>query len=160
MDATKKLAELARVRPDDHVRGPGSGLTIVEYGDYECPHTRAAEPVLEELLAENPDVRFVYRHFPLAHLHPHAERLAAFAEAGGGDEFWERHERLMAGDVPSDLLDEELDEKAVHRALRDVAPARAAGVHSTPTFLFGAEKFDGAYDYDTLSAQLRAARRR
>jgi protein-disulfide isomerase len=155
-----KLVELAQVREDDHVRGPESGaLTIVEYGDYECPHTRAAQPIVERLLADNPDVRFVYRHFPLTHLHPNAERLAAIAEAGG-EHFWERHEDLMQGEVPQAADEDEIDDDdaVTERATRDVAPAREAGVHSTPTFIFGSKKFEGPYDYDTLSEQLRAAR--
>lgn len=162
MDSKNKLVELASVRPDDHVRGPSSArLVVVEYGDYECPHTRAAETELERLLAENPDVRFVFRHFPLPDLHPDAERLAAIAEAGDPDEFWDRHEILLDGELPEDADENAADDPVItDRIAEDVFPARAAGIHSTPTFLFGAHKYDGSYDYDALVAQLTAARAR
>lgn len=148
------------VRDDDHVRGPReAAVTIIEYGDYECPHTRAAHEVVERLLAANPDVCFVYRHFPLLDLHPNAERLACIAEAADGA-FWEVHERLMTdGQDVDDELEDDAIAAASERVDRDVGEGMNAGVSSTPTFFFSGDKHDGHYDYATLEERLRAARR-
>ena len=83
---SRPAAWSSRSTPDDHVRGPDSAaVTLVEYGDYQCPYCGAAYPIVESLLAHRPDtVRFVFRHFPLTDLHPHAETAAEQAEAAGG----------------------------------------------------------------------------
>lgn len=144
----------------DHARGAAAPvITIIEYGDYECPHTRAAERVVRRLLEENPDVRVVYRHFPLTHLHPDAAARAALAESS--TEFWDTHDHLMAGVVSEtpDIDDDAMD-AVRERIAQGVDEARAAGVESTPTFFFGEEKFDGRADYESLSRELRAARER
>src|ERR1700704_5298787 len=85
----------------DHVIGPASAaITLVEYGDYECPHCGAAHPIVQEVrrrLASG--LRFAFRHFPLSRVHPHAERAAEAAEAAGAQgptNFWEMHEQLFA----------------------------------------------------------------
>ena len=78
----------------DHVRGPASAsVTLVEYGDYECPYCRAAVAIVEELQRVLPDdLRFVFRHFPLENLHPHARRAAEAAEAAASQgKFFEMH---------------------------------------------------------------------
>src|SRR2546428_12646703 len=79
----------------DHVRGPPSApLTLVEYGDFECPHCGRAHVILEQLLGQFGErVRLVYRHFPLAQIHPHAQRAAEASEAAAAQErFWEMHD--------------------------------------------------------------------
>lgn len=123
-----------KIHVHDHVRGASAPvITVVEYGDYDCPHTRAAERVVRRLLEENPDVRLVFRHFPLTHLHPDAEARAALAESSR--DFWSTHDRLMAGLVSEtpDLEDAAMDE------VRE-------------------RKFDGKADYESLTRELRAAR--
>jgi protein-disulfide isomerase len=172
-------APVEPVNEHDHVRGPeDAAITIIEYGDYDCPHTRRAQAVVDHLLAENPDVRVVFRHFPLRHLHAHAESLARVAEAAGRQgKFWEMHDHLMrhrtaisedgvlrdVADVGLDMdrLEGDVRDEAVGtRVARDEERGRAAGVHSTPTFFFNGALHDGHYDEDTLAARLVEARGR
>src|SRR5690348_15276899 len=83
----------------DHMRGPtSSGLTLLEYGDYECPHCGAAHPVVQAVRWKmGARLRFVFRHFPLTQIHPHAEKAAEAAEAAGAQrKFWAMHDRLFA----------------------------------------------------------------
>src|SRR5689334_10171189 len=87
------------VTPRDHTLGGGdAAVTIVEYGDYQCPHCAAAQPVLAQLLMRHRGrVRLVYRHFPLAEVHPYAEPAAEAAEfAGGHNLFWPMHQAIFA----------------------------------------------------------------
>src|SRR5262249_517040 len=88
----------APVDPDrDHIRGPTSApVTVVEYGDFECPYCGRAEPAVRELLADFGDVRYVCRHLPLTDVHPHAQLAAEAAEAAAAqDAFWEMHDLLL-----------------------------------------------------------------
>jgi protein-disulfide isomerase len=169
---------LEPIRPDDHVRGDeGASVTLVEYGDYDCPHTRAAQAGVDQLLARG-DVRFVFRHFPLRDLHANAEILARIAEAAQRqDLFWPMHDHLMhhrraiqRDDILADAAEIGLDLRRVTPLLddpaiaarieRDVQGGRAAGVHSTPSFFFNGVLHDGHYDLETLTEQLRRARQR
>ena len=81
----------------DHVRGPEDApVTLLEYGDFECPYCGQAEPVLRELLAQRGDVRYVWRHLPLTDVHPHAALAAQAAEAADDQgAFWEMHDLLL-----------------------------------------------------------------
>ncbi len=163
----------------DHVRGAAAPLvTIVEYGDYECPHTRAAQSVVDQLVAENPDVRIVFRFFPLRRIHPHAETLARAAQAAHYQgQFWKMHDLLMARHTPLDergvvaeALRLGLDAArfqadlgarvAIAAVERHVQGALRAGVHSTPTFFFEGSRHEGSYDATTLREQLEEARAR
>jgi protein-disulfide isomerase len=86
------------VDPDrDHVRGPGRApVTLVEYGDFECPYCGRAEPVVRELLADYGDLRYVWRHLPLTDVHPHAQLAAEAAEAAASQgKFWQMHDQLL-----------------------------------------------------------------
>src|SRR4051812_34785038 len=90
---TGRLA--APVTDDDHIRGPATApVTLVEYGDYQCPYCGMAHPITQELLRERPNlVRFVFRHFPLTNVHPFAEVAAETAEAAGAHQrFWQMHD--------------------------------------------------------------------
>ena len=79
----------------DHWRG-GAGVVILEYGDYECPYSRQAFRAIEELQAEDPSLRFVFRHLPLTEIHPHALAAAGFAEAAAAEGlFWAMHDLLF-----------------------------------------------------------------
>ena len=87
-----------RVTAEDHVRGPaGAAVTVLEYGDYECPYCRGAARDVHLLLDDYPEaVRFVFRNFPIPQLHPHAEQAAEAAEAAAsGGMFWKRYELLL-----------------------------------------------------------------
>src|SRR5436853_25684 len=93
----------------DHVRGPAEApVTIVEYGDFECPYCGQAEPVVRELLSDFGDVRYVWRHLPLSDVHPRAELAAEAAEAAADQgAFWEMHDHLLDHQdalAPQDLI--------------------------------------------------------
>jgi Na+/H+ antiporter NhaA len=163
----------------DHIRGPHkSPVTVVEYGDFECPYCGQAEPVVRELLADFGDVRYVWRHLPLSDVHPHAQLAAEAAEAAAGQgAFWEMHDTLFDHQDalrPADLIryasDLGLDtERFVHdlrkhagagRVAEDVDTADLSGVSGTPTFFINGQRHHGAYDIATLSAAVKAARAR
>jgi protein-disulfide isomerase len=165
------------VDPDrDHIRGPVEApVTVVEYGDFECPYCGKAEPVVRELLADFGDVRYVWRHLPLSDVHPHAELAAEASEAAAAQgSFWEMHDLLLdhQGDLRlpdlqayAEQLDLDLDrfrddlQRHAHapRVEEDVDSADASGVTGTPTFFVDERRHDGAYDIATLSAAVRAA---
>ena len=170
----------APVDPDrDHIRGPeGAPVTLVEYGDFECPYCGQAEPVLRELLRDFGDVRYVWRHLPLNDVHPQAQLAAEAAEAASGqDAFWEMHDLLLdhqdalrakdlIGYAEQLGLDVErfTDDLRRHtgggRVAEDVDGADLSGVSGTPTFFVNGRRHYGAYDIDTLSKAVRAARAR
>ncbi len=163
----------------DHVRGPAdAAVTLVEYGDYECPYCGQAEPIVRALLAEfEDDLRYVYRNLPLTDVHPHAQLAAEAAEAAGGQgKYWEMHDLLFANRErlePPDLrgyarelgLDEERFAHKVHRrhyaprVERDVESADRSGVAGTPTFFVNGRRHHGAYDEGSLATVVREARR-
>jgi Na+/H+ antiporter NhaA len=164
----------------DHIRGPDSAsVTLLEYGDYECPYCGQAELVVRELLDEFGDeLRYVWRHLPLNDVHANAQMAAEATEAAGSQgAFWPMHDRLLSAQselTPRDLsrhaeelgLDverfwEELRRRDhEERVAEDVASADTSGVAGTPTFFINGRRHHGAYDADTLSAAVRAARAR
>jgi Na+/H+ antiporter NhaA len=164
----------------DHVRGADDApVTLVEYGDYECPYCGQAEGVVRELLREfGHELRYVWRHLPLPDVHPHAQMAAEAAEAAAAQgAFWAIHDKLISHQdalTPSDLLryatelglDSERfwDEVGRHvhaeRVQEDVDSADAGGVAGTPGFFVNGKRHDGAYDVATLSEAVRAARAR
>jgi Na+/H+ antiporter NhaA len=160
----------------DHVRGPlDAPVTVVEYGDFECPFCGQAEPVVRELLRDFGDVRYVWRHLPLNDVHPNAQLAAEAAEAAAEQgAFWELHDLLLGNQAalrPRDLIGYAaqlgLDVERFTRALRehtgagrvadDVDSADLSGVSGTPTFFVNGRRHHGAYDIETLSAAVRAA---
>src|SRR6266542_3678646 len=164
----------------DHVRGPEEApVTLVEYGDYECPYCGRAEPTVRELLQEfSEELRYVYRHLPLVDVHPHAELAAEAAEAAGAQgSFWEMHDLLFANQnalEPADLRgyaarlgldvdrfwDEARSRTYARRVAEDVRSADESGVAGTPTFFVNGRRHEGAYDTETLAAAVRLARHR
>ncbi|RZB19279.1 Na+/H+ antiporter NhaA [Streptomyces sp. F001] len=166
------------VDPDrDHVRGPRHApVTLVEYGDYECPHCGQAEPVIRELLGDFGDVRYVWRHLPLTDVHVHAQLAAEAAEAAGlQGRFWDMHDLLIshqgalrfddlrgyAADVGLDVVRFERDMRSragASRVAEDVESAELSSVAGTPTFFVNGRRHHGAYDIAGLSAAVRAAR--
>jgi Na+/H+ antiporter NhaA len=164
----------------DHIRGAEDApVTLVEYGDYECPYCGQAEMVVRELLlAFGDDLRYVWRHLPLNDVHPHAQLAAEAAVAAAAqDAFWEMHDTLLQHQdeiAPRDLTRyaEELglDTDRFREELRrhehagriadDVSSADASGVTGTPTFFINGKRHHGAYDVATLTAAVRTARAR
>ena len=163
----------------DHVRGPKKApVTLVEYGDFECPYCGRAEPVVRELLAETGDVRYVFRHLPLTDVHSHAQLASEGAEAAAQQgAFWEMHDVLMehqgaltARDLIRYATELGLDTERFTADLRshagaahvaeDVDSADLSGVSGTPTFFINGKRHYGAYDIDALSDAVRSARAR
>jgi len=164
----------------DHVRGgDGAVVTLVEYGDYECPYCGQAEVVIRELLASfGDDLRYVWRHLPLNDVHEHTQMAAEAAEAAAAQgAFWPMHDKLL--DHQDELaaldlrryaaelgLDVERFRDDIHRhryadrIAEDVASAYASGVAGTPSFFINGKRYEGAYDLTTLTAAVRAARTR
>jgi protein-disulfide isomerase len=160
----------------DHVRGPmNAPVTVVEYGDFECPYCGQAEPVVRELLRDFADVRYVWRHLPLNDVHPNAQLAAEAAEAASDQgAFWEMHDLLLGHQdalASSDLiayaeqlgldLERFTDALRTHagavRVAEDVDSADLSGVSGTPTFFINGRRHQGAYDIRTLSSAVRAA---
>ncbi|HTT50137.1 MAG TPA: Na+/H+ antiporter NhaA [Streptosporangiaceae bacterium] len=163
----------------DHVRGPMKApVTLVEYGDFECPYCGLAEPVVRELLADTGDLRFVFRHLPLTDVHQHAQLAAEGAEAADRQgAFWDMHDMLMEHQgalTKRDLLryaaelglDQALfaadlrDHVGAAHVAEDVDSADLSGVSGTPTFFVNGKRHYGAYDIGALSEAVRAARAR
>lgn len=148
-------------------------IVVVEYGDYDCPHTRRAHGVLQQLLSESAgQLALVFRAFPLRHLHQSAQKLAELLQAiQDPQQFWAAHERMMAERRMSlEVAERALTELGVDVAELSRQSERAAlevqanvdrglrdGVHSTPSFFFNGAPHDGHYDIDTLRAQLAQA---
>jgi len=156
----------------DHFRGDSTASTVLVYGDYECPYTRAVELALTRLRRLEPSAfRSAYRHFPLREIHPHAQKAAEAAEAvyalAGADAFWVMHDGLFAH---QDQLDEPglarrgaeagVDPPALRTALethrfadrveRDVESGTAHGVHGTPSIFINGQRYRGPRDVASL----------
>jgi protein-disulfide isomerase len=132
MKDEREIFRLARDADEsDHVQGPESApVTLVEYGDYECPHCRQLHPIIREIMRRTEGVRFVYRHFPLSNLHPNAVRAAESAEAAGAQgRFWEMHDLLFEHNPP----------------LEAEPLARLAGKAGLDMQRYAAEMAEGAY---------------
>jgi Na+/H+ antiporter NhaA len=164
----------------DHIRGPENApVTLVEYGDYECPYCGQAEMVVRNLLDSFGDeLRYVWRHLPLNDVHPNAQTAAEAAEAAGAQgQFWNMHERLIEHQnelTPHDLRryaqeleldvnrfwDDLREREYAPRVAEDVASADASGVAGTPSFFINGTRQQGAYDVDSLTRAVRGARTR
>jgi len=172
---------MSRLRPavskTDHTAGPDDApVTLVEYADFECPTCMRAHPIVHEVrrrMADN--LRFVFRHFPLDHSHPHARHAAEAAEAAAAHgKFWEMHDTLFAH--RTHLEDEELaryageigvDADEVRQALmshrfadaveEDYTSGVRSGVNGTPTFFINGARFDGRWDLESLLGALQDA---
>jgi protein-disulfide isomerase len=177
-----EILDLARdVDPErDHIRGSHDApVTLVEYGDFECPYCGQAEPVIRELLASSgDDLRYVWRHLPLNDVHSHTQMATEASEAAAAQgKFWEMHDTLLAHQdalTPPDLrryaeelgLDVERfwDElrRRVHapRVAEDVSSAELSGVSGTPTFFVNGRRHWGAYDLATLTQVVSRAQAR
>jgi protein-disulfide isomerase len=161
----------------DHIQGPAdAAVTLVEYGDYECPYCGAAYPIVKEAQGRMGNrLRFVFRNFPITTSHPQAERAAEAAEAAAGQgAFWEMHDLLYENQ--NHLRDEDLRSHAerlgldlerferelaerthAERVHEDFMSGVRSGVNGTPTFYINGARHDDAYDIDTLVAALERA---
>ncbi|HEY0933718.1 MAG TPA: Na+/H+ antiporter NhaA [Trebonia sp.] len=176
------LTDLAvPVDPDrDHIRGPKKDavVTLVEYGDFECPYCGQAEPVVRDLIGQFGELRFVFRHLPLTEVHQHAQLAAEAAEAASAQgKFWEMHDLLMdhqgaltvrdlagyaaelgldAGTFRNDLFRHSYS----YRIAEDVDSADLATVSGTPTFFINGNRYYGAFDLAGLTEAVHTAKAR
>jgi Na+/H+ antiporter NhaA len=160
----------------DHIRGNGAApVTLLEYGDFECPYCANAAPTIRRILEHHSqDVRYVFRHLPLTDVHPNAQTAAEAAEAAAAQGmFWEMHDRLFgqqesglsdiyrhAADIGLDLTrfaEDMRRRRYAGRIAEDVRSADASGVSGTPTFFVNGRRHVGVYDVDTLTAAVKAA---
>ena len=161
----------------DHVQGSESApVTLVEYGDFECPHCGAAYVILKEIQEViGKQLRFVFRHFPLTQIHPHAEPAAEASEAAGAqDRFWEMHDRLFenqhlldpvqlvgfaeALNLDTDTFVREFESHRYHERVReDFMSGVRSGVNGTPTFFINGYRYEGSWDLMPLLEALEAA---
>lgn len=161
----------------DHIQGPAdSPVTLVEYGDYQCPYCGAAYPMLKEVQARLGErLRFVFRNFPITTSHPRAEQAAEAAEAAAAQgRFWEMHDLLYENqqrldddglrsfaetlELDVERFDDELAEH-VHadRVYEDFMSGVRSGVNGTPTFYINGTRHDDSYEVETLLAALERA---
>jgi Na+/H+ antiporter NhaA len=179
--APQTIVDLAEpVDPErDHIRGPlEAPVTLVEYGDFECPYCGRAEAIIRELLADFGDLRYVWRHLPLNDVHSHAQLASEASEAAAEQgRFWDMYDTLLSHQdalTVRDLmryaegLGLDVDafrgflrkSKGAGRVAEDVDSADASGVSGTPSFFINGRRHYGAYDIDTLSAAVKTARAR
>ena len=158
------------VTPEDHIQGPEDAeVTLVEYGDYECPHCGRAYSIVKRVQKHfGKRLRFVFRNFPLSEMHPHAESAAEAAEfAGAHGKFWEMHDLLFENQerlseplylglaeelsLPPEALRQALEEgKYKARVRADFSSGVRSGVNGTPTFFMNGQRHDEPFDYETL----------
>jgi protein-disulfide isomerase len=161
----------------DHIQGPAAApVTLLEYGDYECPYCGAAYPIVKQVQARMGErLRFVFRNFPISTSHPHAEQAAEAAEAAAAQgRFWEMHDYLYEHQrhlensdlhgyaeqlgLDVDRVDRELAQHAhAARVREDFMSGVHSGVNGTPTFYINGTRHDSSYDFDTLLAALQRA---
>jgi protein-disulfide isomerase len=161
----------------DHIQGPADApVTLVEYGDYECPYCGAAYPIIKDVQARmGKRLRFVFRSFPITTSHPHAEQAAEAAEAAASQgRFWQMHDLLFENQrnlrdqdlrtyaeelgLDVDLFDKELAEHVhAERVHEDFMSGVRSGVNGTPTFYINGARHDDSYETETLLAALEQA---
>jgi protein-disulfide isomerase len=161
----------------DHAQGPADApVTLVEYGDFECPHCGRAHPIIKTVQRHfGKRLRFVFRNFPIGTIHPHAQRAAEAAEtAAAQDKFWEMHDTLFEHQRALDdqHLEKYADSLKLDRARfdREMAAGTHAGrvrddfmsgvrsgVNGTPTFFIDGVRYDGSWDPESLIAALESA---
>jgi protein-disulfide isomerase len=165
------------IGPQDHAQGaPDAPVTLVEYGDYQCPHCGRAYPIVQRVQKHFGDrLLFVFRNFPLNQSHPHAESAAEAAEfAATKDKFWEMHDALFENQdrLGSELYEElaeqlGLDPIALTASIdggqftdhvrADFTGGVRSGVNGTPTFFINGQRHDGPFDYPALIGAINAA---
>ncbi|HEY7118696.1 MAG TPA: DsbA family protein [Tepidisphaeraceae bacterium] len=179
LDPTKPRLSI-EVTDRDHAIGPADApVTLVEYGDYECPDCGNAYPAIKRLVAEfGPRLRFVFRNYPQHNVHPHASVAAQAAEAAGAQgRFWDMHDQLY--EHQRELADIEMSrfalrlgleiykfdadlssERFAKRVAEDFASGQASGVTGTPTFFINGARYVGDRDYESLRQTITDAQPR
>lgn len=165
------------ITAEDHAQGPENAeVTLVEYGDYECPYCGQAYPIVKQVQKQfGKRLRFVFRNFPLSQMHPHAETAAEVAEfAGAQGKFWEMHDLLYEnqkrfGEALYLSLGEELglsatamrlalkEETFKARVRTDFTSGVRSGVNGTPTFFINGHRHDSSFDFETLVSAINQA---
>jgi protein-disulfide isomerase len=165
------------VSPADHIQGDEqAGCTLVEYGDYECPHCGRAYPIVKRIQKHfGKRLRFVFRNFPLNEMHPNAESAAESAEfAGAQGKFWPMHDLLFENQdrlsddlylelarklqlAPADLQRALEEEKYQARVRADFTGGVRSGVNGTPTFFINGRRHDGPFEYEDLVGAIEEA---
>ena len=176
------MARLTQLlRPSDHVLGPANAaVTLVEYGDYECPYCGQAHPIVQKLLERVGEFTlYAFRHFPLTTVHPHSLIAAQAAEAAGAQgKFWQMHNKMyehqnaldpaslvlyaqaLALDVDR-FADDLRDGVHLPRVRSDFSSGVRSGVNGTPSFFVNGERVDEGFGLDALTAAVvRASRQR
>jgi protein-disulfide isomerase len=168
----------APITPRDHRKGdPDAPVTLVEYGDYQCPYCAMAQPVVRELLRSfDTDLALVYRHFPLTEAHPLAATAAQAAEfAGERNAFWGMHEALFANQprlslpaifgiagalgLPQAELHQALAAGTYAQKVRDdFMGGVRSGVNGTPCFFINGLRYDGPHGFRELATAIAAVR--
>jgi len=165
------------VTKDDHAQGPEEApVTLVEYGDYECPHCGRAYPIVKRVQKHfGKNLRFVFRNFPLNEIHPHAEDAAEVAEfAATQGKFWEMHDLIFENQqalgpetyarltsslkLPVSAMESALEQGSfTDRVRSDFSGGVRSGVNGTPTFFINGQRHDDSFDHDVLIAAIEAA---
>ncbi|HEX3571797.1 MAG TPA: thioredoxin domain-containing protein [Acidobacteriaceae bacterium] len=165
------------VSADDHIQGnTNAPITLLEYGDFQCPHCATAHSVVKRLERQFGDrMRYVYRNFPLTEIHPMAEPAAEAAEfAGANGKYWPMHNAIFDNQrsltaellvdlaarlqLDSDELAAAVDEQRyLERISRDVEGGERAGVHATPTFFINGRQYQGSWEFEELAQAMEAA---
>ena len=165
------------VGASDHVEGnANAACTLVEYGDYQCPHCGRAYPIVKRIQEQfGQRLRFVFRNFPLTEIHPEAEGAAESAEfAGAHGKFWQMHDGLFEnqaslgiglyqeiaeeiGLTPEDLRQSLKLGKFREKVRADFTGGVRSGVNGTPTFFINGQRHDAPFDFETLKAAIEAA---
>jgi len=176
---TQRTRLVVPVSERDHRQGPDSAaVTLVQYGDYECPYTRRSTWVVQAIQQQlGEQLRFVYRNFPLTEIHPHALQAALTAEAAAVEgKFWEMHDYIFhhqhtledsnleqfAGAVGLDMQQftrDKAEQRSLARIEEDVESGERSGVQGTPTFFINGVMYRGSWEHDALLAALQAASR-
>lgn len=158
------------VTKDDHIQGNENALiTLVEYGDYQCPYCGTAFAIIKGLQSSfGKDLRFVFRNFPLQEVHPYAKVAAEIAEfAGEKGLFWEMHDLIyenqenlgmpllieLTQTIGLPIKDLEIaleNEKYVSKIQKDFLGGVRSGVNGTPTFFINGNRYNGPIEYDDL----------
>jgi protein-disulfide isomerase len=179
MTMTQGKHLMVPVSERDHSQGPATAdVTLVQYGDYECPYTRQSTNVVRAIQQELGDqLRFVYRNFPLTEIHPHALHAALAAEAAAEQgKFWQMHDYIFhhqhtledsdleqfvqaVGLEMQQFTRDMAEQSALTRIEEDVEGGERSGVQGTPTFFINGVLYRSSWEHDALRAALVAASR-
>ena len=162
------------VSPSDHIQGElQAPVLLVEFGDFQCPHCAAAHSILKKLQGKFKErVALVFRHFPLSEIHEYATIAAISAEAAANQgKFWEMHDMIfenqsklsalyllrIADSMGLDMKTfqrDSLDQKLADKVEADFESGIMSGVNGTPSFYINGEKYNGAYDFESMSSTI------